>query len=144
MSYEHLVTLSRLSFIGESGCHPDCTNRPSRVGRWQCVCNLNSSAHSVFASAFFPTSSLFSPSSYSFLPPLSSSFPPPSPPSCLLRDRRLKEFFRELPTMTSDKLSIVEHLFFVIGFMFKDDKKFMEDYRCVTPHAHRGCRGSVV
>lgn len=42
--------------------------------------------------------------------------------------------------MTSDKLSIVEHLFFVIGFMFKDDKKFMEDYRCVTAHAHRGCQ----
>ena len=37
--------------------------------------------------------------------------------------------------MASDKLSIIEHLFFVIGFMFKDDKRFMEDYRYVGPHS---------
>lgn len=36
--------------------------------------------------------------------------------------------------MASDKLSIIEHLFFVIGFMFKDDKRFMEDYRYVCTY----------
>ena len=33
--------------------------------------------------------------------------------------------------MTSMLLKVVEHLLFVIGFMFKDDCKYAEDYRLV-------------
>ena len=33
--------------------------------------------------------------------------------------------------MTSAMLKVVEHLLLAIGFMFKDNKKYTEDYRLV-------------
>ena len=105
-----------------------------------CMCKVNSCALSFCCFSFLPfyffASILHLSLHPSLFPPLACFFPllHDSHPS-LLRDHRLREFFRELPTMASDKLSIIEHLFFVIGFMFKDDKRFMEDYRCVCPHS---------
>ena len=40
-------------------------------------------------------------------------------------------FSGEFPTMISAMLKVVEHLLLAIGFMFKDNKKYTEDYRLV-------------